>query len=173
MVYQRRHSGEVVAVEAAYRVAPDGTIGLALGKYNRAESLVIDPAILYTAYLGGTYADAVTAIAHDASGFIYFGGYTYLHLIFQPAATWSSRFPPPSAQAPSACWVMKLNPFAPNPNNVIMYSTYFGGELSTSLRAMVVDPNTGLIYFGGVTLTPGSAGDCGRIPRGSSPTPTR
>jgi hypothetical protein len=49
---------------------------------------------------------------------------------------------------------MKLNPFASNPNNVIMYSTYFGGELSSSLGDMKVDPNTGLIYFGGVTLTP-------------------
>lgn len=152
VVYQKRRSGEVVAVEAAYRVAPDGTIGLTLGKYNRAESLVIDPAILYTAYLGGAYADAVTAIAHDASGFIYLGGYTYSS-DFPAGGNVVQAFATPSTQAPSACWVMKLNPFAPNPNNVIMYSTYFGGELSSSLRAMAVDPNTGVIYFGGVTLT--------------------
>ncbi len=77
VVYQKRPSGEVVAVEAAYRMDADGSIGLTLGKYNRAQALVVDPAILYTAFLGGTYADAATAIAHDANGFVYLGGYTY------------------------------------------------------------------------------------------------
>jgi hypothetical protein len=153
VVYQKRPSGEVVAVEAAYRIAPDGTIGLELGKYNRAEALVIDPAILYTAYLSGTYADAATSIAHDNNGYVYLGGYTYSS-DFPAGGNVIQPFPPGSTSAPSLCWVMKLNPFASNPNNVIMYSTYFGGELSTSLGDLKVDPNTGLIYMGGITLTP-------------------
>ncbi len=153
VVYQKRASGEVVAVEAAYRIAPDGTVGLELGKYNRAEALVIDPAILYTAFLGGTYADAATAIAHDANGFVYLGGYTY-STDFPAGGNVVQPFPPPSLSSPSVCWLIKINPFASNPNNVIMYSTYFGGELNTSLGDMKVDPNTGLIYIGGITLTP-------------------
>jgi hypothetical protein len=152
VVYQKRRSGEAVAVEAAYRIASDGTVRLALGQYNRAEALVIDPAILYTAYLGGTYADSALTITHDSKGFIYVGGYTY-STDFPAGGNVVQQFPPASASAPRVCWVMMLNPFATNKNNVILYSTYFGGELSSDLRALVVGAN-GLIYFGGVTLTP-------------------
>ena len=47
---------------------------------------MIDPAILYTAYLGGSYADAGTAIAHDNNGFIYLAA-TLTPPISPPAAT--------------------------------------------------------------------------------------
>ncbi len=152
VVYQRNESGDTIAVEYSYRLAADGTVGLALGDYNRAEALVIDPSILYTAYLGGSYADSATVIAHDSNGFVYIGGYTF-STDFPAGGNVVLQFPPGSASSPSLCWVMKVNPFASNKNSVIIYSTYFGGELSSNLTSMVVNAN-GVIYFAGTTLTP-------------------
>ena len=152
VVYQKSKSGETVAVESSYRLAADGTVRLVLGQYNPAEALVIDPSILYTAYLGGTYADSATVIAHDSNGFVYIGGYTF-STDFPAGGNVVLQFPPGSASSPSLCWVMKVNPFAANKNNVIIYSTYFGGELNSNLTSMVVDAN-GVIYFAGTTLTP-------------------
>ena len=123
VVYQKRGS-ESVAVEAAYTMAPDGSIGLKLGKYNRARALVVDPAILYTAFLGGSYADGGVAIAHDSQGFLYLGGYTY-STDFPSGGSVVQPFPPLSASAPRVPWVMKLNPFTSNPNNVIQYADLF------------------------------------------------
>jgi hypothetical protein len=148
-VYQRRRSGELVAVRGAYRVRADGSIGVSLGKYNRAQPLVIDPSIVLTAYLAGSFADAATAIAHDGAGFLYLAGYTYstdFVEVGQPVQVFPG--------APSRdCWIMKLNPFASDPNNIIVYASYFGGELDDDLRGMTVDAS-GRMYIGGVTLSP-------------------
>jgi Beta-propeller repeat len=149
VVYQRRPSGEVVKVKAAYRLAADGSIGVTLGAYNRAQALVIDPAIVYTAYLAGSGADAATAIARDSHGLVYLAGYTY-----------STDFPLVGDSynifnnyLVREVWLMQLDPLASNGNDVIKYVTFFGGELATDLGGMTVDAN-GVIYFAGLTLTP-------------------
>jgi len=133
-------------------MAKDGSIGLALDSYDRSQALVIDPTIVFTAYLAGSFADAAIAVAHDAQGFLYMAGYTY-STDFDEVGNTIEPFP----TVPSRnCWLMKLNPLASNPNNVILYSTYFGGLLDTDLRGMTVDP-AGRMYFDGVTLSPGLA----------------
>ncbi|HEX5430491.1 MAG TPA: SBBP repeat-containing protein [Bryobacteraceae bacterium] len=146
VAYQTRASGKQVPVKARYRLAADGTISLALGSYDRSKALVIDPSMVYAAYLGGSNADAALAIAHDSKGFVYLGGYTYSsdfpafpEIIFQQTGTQDA-------------WVMKLNPFAASANDVVVYSVYFGGNLDDNLTGLAVDSN-GLIYFGGVTLS--------------------
>ena len=77
VVYQRRASGEVVAVRASYRLAADGSIGVKLGDYDRAQALVIDPTILYDFWLTGSNAQVAISLAHDSQGFEYMAGYTY------------------------------------------------------------------------------------------------
>src|ERR1700722_17282107 len=42
-VYQRRESGEMVAVNAAYKIGKDHKVRFALGNYDRSIALVIDP----------------------------------------------------------------------------------------------------------------------------------
>lgn len=146
VVYQKRASGEMASVKAHYRVRPDGTIGIALGAYNRSEALVIDPSLVYWAYLAGSNADAALAVAHDGQGFVYLGGYTYSSdfpanpdIMFQQVGTQDA-------------WVMKLNPFAASASDVIVYTVFFGGNLDDDLTGLAVD-SRGFIYFGGVTLS--------------------
>ena len=147
VVYQRRASGEVVAVESRYRMGAGGDIGVVLGDYDPAGPVVIDPAVVYTAYLTGTNADAATAIAIDPKGFIYLGGYTYS--VDFPAGVSGPQVL--ANQNVRDGWIMKLNPFASDPNNVIVYGTFFGGNLDTDLKTLAADAN-GLVYFAGTTL---------------------
>jgi hypothetical protein len=155
MVYQRRESGELVAVEAAYRIEEDGTVGMTLGEYNRTAPLVIDPVLSLQAYLGGSGGDASLAAARDSQGFLYLGGYTYspdFPLVgdsYQPLLTANA-----SSTPNGACWLMKLNPYVADANDLIVYSTFFGGTLAQTLTAMTVDPATGIIYFVGTTNSP-------------------
>jgi hypothetical protein len=151
-VYQRKDASQIVAVEAGYQLDTDGSIGMALGAYRREQPLVIDPTLLIQAYLAGSGGDGVVASARDAKGFLYLAGYTYSNdfplvgdsfQVFNRANI--------SGNADSSCWLMKLNPYATDPNQLIVYSTFFGGSLNQTLTAMTVDPASGIIYFTGST----------------------
>ncbi len=148
VVYQKRASGEVVAVPASYLLAADGSIGVRLGGYDRAQALVIDPTILYDFWLTGSNAQVPIALSHDSQGFEYMAGYTY-----SPDFSLGSNGYNPNYSSDEDCWLMKFNPFAKDPGSVIVYSTYFGGELDDDMRSMVVDAN-GVMYFGGTSLSP-------------------
>ncbi len=145
VVYQKHASGEIVKVDARYRLAKDGTLRVDLGKYNRADALIVDPAISYLAYLNGSESDWATSIGHDAQGNIYMAG-----------NTWSVDFPATTdaAQATNGgnqdIWVMKLNPAGGAA--AIVYCTYIGGSVNDQVNDMVVDAN-GVVYFTGVTLS--------------------
>ena len=68
--------GERVPVSAAYTIADDGTIGLAVGPYDRGLALTIDPELQYSTYLGGNKFDEGKAIAIDGEGNAYVAGWT-------------------------------------------------------------------------------------------------
>jgi len=151
-VYQRKDAHEIVGVEAYYRLQDDGAVGLALGAYNRDRALVVDPNIVFQAYIAGSGGDAILAAARDAQGFLYLAGYTYstdFPIVGDPYQVFNNA--EISGNVASACWLMKLNPYAANPGNVIVYSTYFGGSLNQTLTGMTVDPATGIVYFTGTT----------------------
>jgi hypothetical protein len=145
VVYQQKSSGERVAVEAAYVLNKDGSIGVRLGAYDRTAAVTIDPQIVYTAYLGGTGSDIGTAIARNSKGNIYVGGQTYsFDLPFGPISynfvfTESSRL----------AFVMKLDPFDPT-GQVLLYTTYYGGPGTNSLTGLAAD-NAGKVYLVGMT----------------------
>jgi hypothetical protein len=144
-VYQRKASGELVTVDASYKIGQDGLVRFGLGAYDRSTPLVIDPAISYVAFLGGSAGDVGVSIGHDPQGFVYIGGYTY-----------STDFPVGgigyhiTANGELDCFLIKLNPTASDASQVIVYSTYFGGASNDKLNAMKVD-NSGIIYFTGNT----------------------
>ncbi|HEY6346981.1 MAG TPA: SBBP repeat-containing protein [Bryobacteraceae bacterium] len=146
-VYQKR-GDKIIAVESRYRMMPGGDIGVALGSYDRAQAVVIDPALVYGLYLTATDAQSGVAIALDSSGNVYLGGWTYSNN-FPIGANGIQTYPVSTGQN-SFIWV--VNPFASTGGSELIYSTYFGGNLNTSLTSLAVD-NTGLIYFGGPTIS--------------------
>jgi hypothetical protein len=146
-VYQKR-GDKIIAVESRYRMMPGGDIGVALGSYDRAQAVVIDPALMYGLYLTATNAQSGVAVAVDSSGNVYLGGWTYSN-DFPIGANGIQTYPVATDQN-SFIWV--LSPVASASGPELIYSTYFGGNLNTSLTALAVD-NTGLIYFGGPTIS--------------------
>lgn len=77
VVYQRRASGEIVGVDAKYKLDDDGLVRLDLGKYNAQTALVVDPVLAYSAFLTGSGIDTALAVGHDAQGFVYLAGNTF------------------------------------------------------------------------------------------------
>ena len=116
-----------------------------LGDYDRSAALVIDPAIAYVAYIGGTGGDVGVRVGHDSQGNIYIGGYTF-----------SVNFPIGGSAFSQVdfgeedCFVIKINPTASDPTQTILYSSYYGGTSNDIMTAMQVTA-AGLVYFTGNT----------------------
>lgn len=132
--------GYRVPVDARYTLASDGTVSFALGSYNRAYALTIDPTLIYSTYLGGSLLDYAIRVTLDALGNTYVTGYT--DSINFPTAT---PYQPANAGGGDA-FIAKLDPTGTQ----LLYATYFGGsayDIGTGLRVDI----DGSIYLGGIT----------------------
>ncbi|MDY7076352.1 MAG: SBBP repeat-containing protein, partial [Chloroflexota bacterium] len=68
--------GQRIFVVASYVLAEDGSVGFAVGEYDRTQPLTIDPTLIYSTYLGGSGFEEAADIAVDGEGNIYVVGTT-------------------------------------------------------------------------------------------------
>ena len=128
IVYQQSGADRRI-INARYVLSRPNRVQFKVGAYDPAESLVIDPVLSYSTYIGGAGDDAATAIAVDADGNAYITG-----------STMSSNFPllnPKQATGAGGldAFVAKLNPSG----TALIYSTYLGGGFDDSGLAIAVD----------------------------------
>ncbi len=112
----------------------------------RRGALLIDPTLAYGSYLGGSAADAATAIALDAAGNVYVTG-----------STSSSDFPllsPLNGACGSACtqgepagFVAKFSPGATR----LIFATFLGGSGATTPAALALDASGNIFVAGRTT----------------------
>lgn len=116
-------------------------IGFSVGHYDRRYPLVIDPALIYSSYLGGTRADSARGIAIDGSGNIYVAGITR-----------SEDFPKTSGAldpfGSSDIFVTKFDPTG----RTLIYGTYIGGKQNDDPAGIRVSA-TGVVTIAGTTTS--------------------
>ena len=140
-IYQQDGGGARRRVEGRYKVAADGSIGFALGAYDRARTLIIDPLIAYSTYFGGSGLDNVTGTAVDASGYVYITGWS-------DSQNLVTRNPLRSTPAGVEAFVAK---FATD-GRTLVYCTYIGGSGDDRASGIVVDA-AGNVYIAGSTMS--------------------
>ena len=138
-VYQLR-GGEQRAVDGRYELRGPRSVGFSVGPYDRAAPLVIDPAISWSTYLGGSANDVGTAIAVDRAGNAYITGST-------TSADLPLRRPLLAKRRgqPIDAFVAKLDRAGK-----LVYATYLGGDGYTDGRGIAVD-RSGHAYVTGGT----------------------
>ena len=124
-------------VDGHYVLKGDNRVSFEVASYDPGKTLVIDPVLVYSTYLGG---DAGSGIAVDPSGNAYVTG-----------STSSSNFPTANPfQAVyggfTDAYVAKLNP----DGSALVYSTYLGGRDSDYGYGIAVD-SAGNAYVTGYT----------------------
>ncbi|HEY1536698.1 MAG TPA: SBBP repeat-containing protein [Polyangiaceae bacterium] len=139
IAYQE-HNGRRMPVAAKYELRGEG-LGFAVGRYDAALPLVIDPVLTYSSYFGGSSYDEACAIAADTSGNMYLVGYTA-----------STLFPTSSPEQPTHAggsydaFVVKLNAAGTS----LIYATYLGGNGPDIAYAVATD-GVGNAYLAGLT----------------------
>ena len=139
-VFQVDAQGVQQPITASYRLRSN-RLSFALGRYDHSRTLIIDPILEYSTYLGGSLGDYGQGIAVDSTGSVYVTGYTS-----------STDFPTVSAYQSkngfSNAFVAKFNASG----NALVYATYLGGSKGEEGRAIAVD-SAGDAYVTGWTFS--------------------
>jgi Beta-propeller repeat len=129
-------------IEGKYELGAMDEIAFRIGDYDTRQTLIIDPTLLYSTYLGGNGNDFAQAIAVDGQGNVYVTGYTG-----------STDFPTQNPfqatlRSNADVFVTKLSASG----NGLIYSTYLGGNGAGFERGIAVD-GQGNAYVTGNTLS--------------------
>jgi hypothetical protein len=137
-------NGRRQQVASSYSLQGAAKVGFALGAYDASQPLVIDPAVLFATYLGGSKNDYSSGLAMDSQGNVYITG-----------ATDSTNFPTQNPlQAAfgggrSDAFVTRVNAGG----TALLYSTYLGGSGADWGTGIAVDGAGNAYVTGGVSST--------------------
>jgi hypothetical protein len=146
VVYQEI-GGERKPVKGEFVLRSAREVNFEIGKYDETQTLVIDPVLVYSTYLGGSAGDLFNfetgnTIALDQSGNVYLAGVT-------PSANFPTRNPFQANSGGSFdCFVTKLNANGTD----LIFSTYLGGSDLDTCLGLALD-NAGNVYVAGQTAS--------------------
>lgn len=129
------------AITGSYVLQGPERVGFRLGAYDPSHTVVIDPVLAYSTYLGGSMDDVANAIAVDSAGNVYVTGDT-TSMDFPTASPMQATY----GGGTSNAFVTKLDPTG----STLLYSTYLGGEGFDRGNGIAVDA-TGSVYIVGKT----------------------
>jgi hypothetical protein len=144
IAYQTALDGAKQPVAARYSIKGRRNVEFELGKHDPSRSLIIDPTLAYSTYLGGSSIDGANAIAVAPDGTAFIAG-----------GTFSSDFPTshplqPNAGGPTDFpqdgFVAKISA----DGSQLLYSTYLGGSGTDIAYGVAVD-TLGQAYVVGTT----------------------
>src|SRR5205823_5334202 len=126
-------------VPVRYLVDAGPVIGFELGEYDHSQSLVIDPTLVFSTYLGSSGEDVGNSVVTDSAGNVYITG-----------RTTSNDFPVVDGWQDFRAGARDAFVTKYSPTGEMLYSTYFGGSGAENALGIGLDAS-GAIYVTGVT----------------------
>jgi hypothetical protein len=149
-------------VQVGYVLRKHGEIGFRVARFDRRSELVIDPALIYSSFLGGAgFESEALGIAADSSGNTYVIGSTSSPSfpitpgVVDPSCNLSTSFP--GCSAGTVGFVTKINPAG----TAIIYSTFLGGRIGAvnEGRGAIAVGADGSAYVVGILAPPDGPGE--------------
>ena len=131
--------GERQIVGGGYKLEGD-EVRFSVGRYDPERTLIIDPIVAYSTYLGGAASDTAFEIAVDGDGNAYVTG-TTLSTDFPTAEAFQS-----GARENGDAFIAKLTP----DGSAAAFVTYVGGDSADVGRAITLD-SVGNVFITGAT----------------------
>jgi len=135
-------NGRRTPVPAAYRIDSHKRVSFEVGKYDKSKTLVIDPVLIYSTFVGTSQFDFASSIAVDAAGNAYITGMTVT-----PDFPTVTPVQPANAGANDA-FIAKLNATGDG----LVYATFLGGTGTDIGNSIAIDP-VGNAYVAGETAS--------------------
>ena len=133
-------------VDGRFVLLAEHKVGFELGRYDRSKTLVIDPVLSYSSYLGGTGTETLPGIAVDTGSNFYVAGATNSATF--PGTSTSSYQQTLAAGATSNVFVAKFDPSGAT----LLFATYLGGSGTDTAAGIAVDVG-GNPYLAGTTTS--------------------
>jgi uncharacterized repeat protein (TIGR01451 family) len=156
-VYQRFGADER-RVDGRFELRGRDRVGFALGEYDQRRTLIIDPVLTYSTYLGGSGDEACTVILKVATGVAGCPAVAVDSSLnaYIAGSTMSTNFPSGSGSPFQAGLKGTANVFIAKFNstaNTLLFSTYLGGNTIDTTAGLAVDAGTNVIVAGNTTST--------------------
>jgi len=145
-----------VSVKGHFVLASNNNVRFEVGNYIKSKQLVIDPAIVYGTYLGGSVDDEIMSVAVDATQQAYVTGWANSAMTGAggfPASTNAVSAPGPDNGARDV-FVAKLSADGAS----IMWLAWLGGALAEQANGIALDnssASTPNVFITGVTQSAG------------------
>ena len=172
---EQRGSGNKRLIQSRFVLRESNKVTLEVAPYDHSRPLVIDPVLVYSSYLGGSFPDDPFGITVDSSGSVYVAGLTcsadfpVTAGAYQTAHNGSGGACPTSQNSFEDVFVTKFN----STGTGLVYSTYIGGSGSDRAYGIAID-SSGNAYVAGqtqskdypvtagafITTCPGGVGGC-------------
>src|SRR6266850_132631 len=153
VIYQEI-DGVRTKIEGRYVLKDKHRVGFQVAAYDLARPLVIDPVLVYSAYLGGSGSEQALGIAVDAAGAAYVTGFT-TSADFTLGCTAPCTVLDATLGGGRDAFVTKLDPTG----SALLYSTYLGGNNLDEGNGIAVD-DAGAAYVTGFTFSEGFTAGC-------------
>lgn len=127
-------------IHGRYVLQAGNEVGFQVDPYDRTRPLVLDPALVYSSYLGSINS-TTNGVAVDGAGKVYLAGETNAKYVAQggpPTIDWQN----------TDAFVAKLD----RDGSALEYLTYVGGDAPDSARGIAVDP-AGNVLIAGTTYS--------------------
>jgi len=134
-------AGERRSVLGRYRIESNRQVAFELAAYDAGQTLVIDPSLFYSTYLGGSGDDVPLAIAVDGAGSAYVTGGTF-------SSDFNTLNPIEGDSVDLDVFVTKLSANGSS----LVYSTYLGGDGVDVAYGIAVN-SAGNAYLAGSTAS--------------------
>ncbi len=131
-------------VSGRYRLLSRNLVGVEVGSYDHSRPLVIDPVLVFSSFLGGSGADAVTAVKLNSDGMLYALGYTNSAGLAGTEGSYKAE--PAGGQD---IFIAKINPAASGAGALVML-TFFGGTGTETPGGMAL-ASKDVVYIAGTT----------------------
>ena len=162
-------------VDSRFVLRANNEVGFEIAAYDHSQPLIIDPVLLYSTYIGGSFEDESMSIAVDSSGSAYIAGITcsanfpVKNGVFDTTHHGAGGNCPTSQNSFEDVFVTKFN----SAGSALVYSTYIGGSASDRAYDLAID-SSGNAYLAGqtqstdypvtagamITSCPGGVGGC-------------
>jgi hypothetical protein len=148
VIYQQDRTNSVrTEVRGGYLLLGRNTVGLRLEQYDPKRTLVIDPVLAYSTYLGGSASDTINAIQTDNQGNLYVAGSTGTSDLIAGSEAYAT------ANAGDLDVFLAVINNAPGAAYGVTYLTYIGGASNDVPLALAVDSSQNMYVVGTTNST--------------------